>query len=103
MRQTTWPKETFIMRSLMSVPQFFGLPVCLLVSASLLHAQAPQAGPPGAPAAGRAGQMPLSSPTPLAETENLDAHPAAPEGFNVARENIPHGEVKDFAQKLFKE
>ena len=49
---------------------------------------------PGAPTAGRAGQMQLSSATPLAETENLDVYPAAPEGFNVARENIPHGEVK---------
>ena len=38
--------------------------------------------------------MQLSSPTPLAETENLDVYPAAPDGFNVARENIPHGEVK---------
>jgi enterochelin esterase-like enzyme len=38
--------------------------------------------------------MQLSSPTPLADTENLDAYPAAPEGFNVVRENIPHGEVK---------
>ena len=38
--------------------------------------------------------MQLSSATPLAETENLDVYPAAPEGFNVARENIPHGEVK---------
>jgi enterochelin esterase-like enzyme len=37
--------------------------------------------------------MALSSDTPLAETENLDAYPAAPEGFNVAREGIPHGEV----------
>jgi enterochelin esterase-like enzyme len=37
--------------------------------------------------------MALSSETPLAETENLDAYPAAPEGFNVAREGIPHGEV----------
>jgi hypothetical protein len=33
--------------------------------------------------------MQLSSATPLAETENLDVYPAAPEGFNVARENIP--------------
>ena len=49
---------------------------------------------PGAPASGRAGQMQLSSDTPLAETENLDVYPAAPEGFNVARDNIPHGEVK---------
>ena len=38
--------------------------------------------------------MQLTSATPLAETENLDVYPAPPEGFNVARENIPHGEVK---------
>jgi enterochelin esterase-like enzyme len=38
--------------------------------------------------------MQLSSPTPLTETENLEAYPAAPEGFNGVRENIPHGEVK---------
>jgi hypothetical protein len=66
---------------------------CLLVATSLLHAQAGN-GAPSAPAGARAGQMQLSSATPLAETENLDVYPAAPEGFNVARENIPHGEVK---------
>jgi len=38
--------------------------------------------------------MQLTSATPLAETENLDVYPAPPEGFNVAREHIPHGEVK---------
>jgi enterochelin esterase-like enzyme len=38
--------------------------------------------------------MQLTSATALAETENLDLYPAAPEGFNVARENTPHGEVK---------
>ena len=81
------------MRSLIPVPQFVALSACLSMATSLLHAQAPQAGAPAAPA-GRAGQMQLSSATPLAETENLDAYPAAPEGFNVARENIPHGEVK---------
>jgi enterochelin esterase-like enzyme len=37
--------------------------------------------------------MALTSDTPLAETENLDTYPAPPEGFNVAREGIPHGEV----------
>jgi hypothetical protein len=26
--------------------------------------------------------------------ENLVAYPAPPEGFNVARADIPHGEVK---------
>jgi enterochelin esterase-like enzyme len=30
----------------------------------------------------------------LTETENLDQYPAAPEGFNLIRETIPHGEVK---------
>src|SRR5688572_22075518 len=64
------------MRSLIPVPQFVALSACLLVATTLLHGQA------------------LSSATPLAETENLDVYPAAPEGFNVARENIPHGEVK---------
>ena len=103
------------MRSLIPIPQFLALSACLWLATSLLHAQpgnaaqgapaaapaapqgavqAPQAGAPGAPAAGRAGQMQLSSPTPLAETENLDVYPAAPEGFSVARENIPHGELK---------
>jgi enterochelin esterase-like enzyme len=55
--------------------------------------QAPPAGAPAAPAGGRSGQMALSSATPLAEAENLDAYPAAPEGFNVARASTPQGEV----------
>ena len=106
------------MRNLIPVPQFLALSACVLVATSLLHAQAgnaarnvpagapatpaapqgasqaPQADAPGAPASGRAGQMQLTSATPLAETENLDVYPAPPEGFNVAREHIPHGEVK---------
>ena len=81
------------MRNLIPVPQCLALSACLLVATSPLHAQAGNA-VPSAPAAGRAGQMQLTSATPLAETENLDVYPAAPEGFNVARENIPHGEVK---------
>jgi enterochelin esterase-like enzyme len=71
---------------------------CLLASTILVQAQttAPPAGAQGgqvAPGAGRGAGMALSSDTPLAETENLDAYPAAPDGFNVARANIPHGEV----------
>jgi enterochelin esterase-like enzyme len=81
------------MRTLISVPQFLALSTCLLVTTSLLHAQAGNTAP-SVPAGGRAGQMPLTSATPLTETENLDAYPAPPEGFNVAREHIPHGEVK---------
>jgi enterochelin esterase-like enzyme len=30
----------------------------------------------------------------MGPVENLDAYPTPPEGFNVVRENIPHGEVK---------
>jgi enterochelin esterase-like enzyme len=111
-------KGTINMRSLISVPRFLALSAGLLLSTSLLYAQAgnaapnaqtaapatamdpqgaaqaPQARAASAPAAGRAEQMQLSSATPLAETENLDVYPAAPEGFNIARDNIPHGEVK---------
>jgi enterochelin esterase-like enzyme len=84
------------MRSLIPALQFLAVSAYLLGATSPLYAQAPQApqtGVPGAPAAGRAGQMQLSSATPLTEPENIDAYPAAPEGFDVARENIPHGEV----------
>ena len=56
-------------------------------------ARRPSSSQAGAPPAGRGGQQ-LSSATPLTETENLDAYPAPPEGFNVVRDNIPHGEVK---------
>ena len=87
------------MRNLIRVPQFLALSACLLVATSLLHAQAGTAAP-SAPAAGRAGPMQLTSATPLAETENLDVYPAAPEGFNVARENISHGEVKVVEYRL---
>jgi enterochelin esterase-like enzyme len=105
-------KGTLNMRKVIPGPQCLALSASLLMPMSLLHAQAgsaahsaPAAAPAlpqgaaqapqaGTPAAGRAGQMQLSSPIPLAETENLDVYPAAPEGFNVARENIPHGEVK---------
>ena len=30
----------------------------------------------------------------MGPVENLEAYPVPPEGFNVARENIPHGEVR---------
>jgi enterochelin esterase-like enzyme len=78
------------------------LSLCLLAPMALLQAQTtPPASGQGAqggqqvPGGGRDGRggMALSSDTPLAETENLNAYPAAPEGFNVAREGIPHGEV----------
>ncbi len=80
------------MSSPLPFPLCLALALCLLVPTSLLQAQAgtaPAAQPPLPPPGGQ-----LTSPTPLTETENLDKYPAAPEGFNVAREAIPHGEVK---------
>jgi enterochelin esterase-like enzyme len=71
----------------------------LAVPTGLHHAQggAGGAGTPGAQApAGRAGgAVPnLTAAEPMGPVENLDAYPVPPEGFNVAREGIPHGEVK---------
>ena len=76
------------------------LSACLVAPSLLFEGQtSPPAAPPAgaqggqaAPGAGRGGMV-LSSETPLAETENLETYPAAPEGFNVVRENIPHGDV----------
>jgi hypothetical protein len=81
----------------------FSISACLLAPTIFLQAQTtppPAVGQgaqggqqaPGGGRGGRGGMAP-SSDTPLAETENLGAYPAAPEGFNVAREGIPHGEV----------
>ena len=52
--------------------------------------------PRAAPAAGRAGGAApnLTAAEPMGPVENLTAYPVPPEGFNVSRENIPHGEVK---------
>ena len=50
-----------------------------------------------APPAGRASGAAIPNLTaaePMDPVENLTAYPVPPEGFNVARENIPHGEVK---------
>lgn len=67
--------------------------LCLFLPTAHVHAQAGAAATPAQPPLPPPGGQ-LTSPTPLTETENLDKYPAAPEGFNVAREAIPHGEVK---------
>ena len=68
----------------------------LAVPASVLHGQggAPAGGAQGG--AGRAGgAVPnLTAAEPMGPPENLAAYPVPPEGFNVARPDIPHGEVK---------
>ena len=66
--------------------------VAIVVLSSSVSAQ--QGIAPAQPPGGRSGQVALSSPTPLREVENLEAYPAAPEGFNVARTDAPQGEVK---------
>ena len=44
--------------------------------------------------AGGAGVPNLTAAAPMGPVENLTEYPVPPDGFNVARENIPHGEVK---------
>ena len=97
------------MRRPVSAPQFLVLLAALTAPVTVLYAQggaAPAAGAPaaggqagapqpGAPGAGRTGGAPnLTAAEPMGPVENLTAYPVPPEGFNVARENIPHGEVK---------
>ena len=90
------------MRSLVPLP--FVLVAVLALPTSGAHAQVGAAPPPtppvGAPGAqvpaGRAGGgIPnLTAAEPMGPVENLDAYPVPPDGFNVARDSIPHGEVK---------
>ena len=92
------------MRRSVSVPRILVLVIALVAPAAALHADdsgvpatgAPAAATPGdAPQAGARGAAPnLTAAEPMGPVENLTAYPVPPEGFNVARENIPHGEVK---------
>src|SRR5215218_5731617 len=70
----------------------------VLVSTSLLHAQggAPPAGaqapaPGGAARGAGAGLAPTA---PQGPEEGMAEFPVPPQGFDVARENIPHGDLK---------
>src|SRR5262245_44098508 len=86
------------MRNLIPSPRWLILAVCFLTTAIGLRGQtggAPQtpapAGPPAAPAGRGASLAPTA---PQAPEEGLAEYPVPPEGFNVARENVPHGDVK---------
>jgi enterochelin esterase-like enzyme len=94
------------MRRPVSVSHVLVLLAALAAPASALYAQggaAPAAGgSPGAPqggaapAGGRAGGARgpnLTAAEPMGPVENLTAYPAPPEGFNLVRDNIPHGAV----------
>lgn len=89
------------MRGPVFIPQILVLLTALVASATVLHAQGAgipaTRGPVGAPqfgGPGGAGGRGLTAAEPMGPVENLTAYPVPPEGFNVARENIPHGEVK---------
>src|SRR6476620_10989935 len=84
------------MRSLAALPQCLVLLAGLIVTTSLLHAQAggaavaPAAPAPGAPRAGGGGLAPTA---PQAPEEGIAEFPVPPQGFDVARANIPHGDL----------
>jgi enterochelin esterase-like enzyme len=80
------------MRRPVSVPQVLVLLAALAAPATPLHAQ--RGAPPAAGRAGGAAVPNLTAAEPMGPVENLTAYPIPPEGFNVARDNVPHGEVK---------
>jgi len=89
------------MRSRNLIPQVLVLLAGLAVPTSVLHAQGagaatgPQgAAPAGAPRGGGAGRGGLAPTEPQAPEEGMTEFPIPPQGFDVARENIAHGELK---------
>ena len=66
------------MRRPVFVPQVLVLVVALAVAVTVLDAQ-------------RGAAPSLTTAEPMGPVENLAAYPIPPEGFNVARDNIPHG------------
>src|SRR5678816_1958160 len=80
------------MRRLVPLPVV--LLTALVVPTSVVHSQSGAAGAQVPP--GRAGgAVPnLTAAEPMGPVENLEAYPVPPEGFNVVRDNISHGEVK---------
>ena len=68
------------MPSPVSVAQILGLSAALTAPAIVLHAQ-------------RGAAPNLTAAEPMGPVQNLDDYPVPPQGFNVARESIPHGEI----------
>jgi enterochelin esterase-like enzyme len=101
--------KTLPMPTAKTVSSLLVLTAGLMAPSAWLHAQAPAAAAPaaapaatpadaprvgaaaGAPRGGAASLAPVA---PQAPEEGLDLYPVPPEGFNVAREDIPHGELK---------
>src|SRR5688572_30558595 len=88
------------MHRLAAIPQIFAVSACLVTPTALVYAQAatPTPSQPGAPPAGRAGGpgggRGLGPIEPSGPPEGLDLYPEPPAGYNVAREDIPHGQVR---------
>ncbi len=78
------------MRRLVPLPLV--LVAALAVPTSILQAQGAGQQVPGGRAGG--GVPNLTAAEPMGSVENLAAYPVPPEGFNVARDSIPHGEVR---------
>jgi enterochelin esterase-like enzyme len=69
--------------------------VALAVPTSVVHAQGGAATGAQVPAGRAGGAVPnVTAAEPMGPVENLAAYPVPPEGFDVARDNIAHGEVK---------
>jgi len=81
------------MRGLVSFP--IVLLAALAVPTSVVHTQSGAAAGAQVPTGRAGGTVPnLTAAEPMGPVENLTAYPVPPEGFNVARDNIAHGEVK---------
>ena len=81
------------MRGLVPFP--IVLVAVLAVPASVIHSQSGAAAGAQVPAGRAGGAVPnLTAAEPMGPVENLEAYPVPPEGFNVVRDNISHGEVK---------
>jgi enterochelin esterase-like enzyme len=63
------------------------VPLTLVLLATL-------AAPPNVLQAQRGGVPNLTAAEPMGPVENLDAYPVPPEGFSVARDGMPHGDVR---------
>jgi hypothetical protein len=81
------------MRGLVPFP--IVLLAALAVPTSVVHTQSGAAAGAQVPTGRAGGAVPnLTAAEPMGPVENLTAYPVPPEGFNVARDNIAHGEVK---------
>ena len=97
------------------IPQVLAVSACLVTTTALAYAQAanpeaaaksaaasqaatPTPAQPGAPAPGRSGGpgggRGLGPIEPSGPPEGLDLYPDPPAAYNVAREDIPHGQVE---------